>query len=103
MIEERRSYPVRLAGLGVVVAIGTYGMLAFVLSTPAIAGGCGGAEFRAVQLVPGTNGRGVRVAGPGMEVFNSAVDCLRVSSIADVNSSGTRWEDWLGGRPNGIQ
>lgn len=39
----------------------------------------------------GSSWLGVRVSGPGMDVFDGAVSCTRVSSLFVLNSTGTRW------------
>lgn len=53
---------------------------------------CDHPEFAYVYggMNPDTNGRGVRVALPGMEVFNSSVQCTRLSGISLIGTQGQR-------------
>lgn len=44
-----------------------------------------------VIFSPDTNGRGVRVSGPGMRVSDTVVECARASTLSVVNSSETRF------------
>lgn len=68
----------------------TLGTLAGLLASPAYACHDAGSPWNTAYK-SGTNGRGDRVSGLGMGVFDGNVDCGRVSSVFVYNSSLTRY------------
>jgi hypothetical protein len=79
-----------LASLALMGGLVAFGALSAALP-PAFAAGCEGQKTRIVQAFPNKNGRGTKVSGPGMHVFASQVECVRISIIANINSSGQRF------------
>jgi len=75
----------RLGSLAFAVLL-TSGLVVFA-SGPAVAD-CNTGAFNTEDFEHGSNVAGVRVVNPGMDIFDTTVVCVRISSIGILNSTG---------------